>query len=98
MELRAHDILKLVDVAREWYDAGKPYMGVPAPVGHVSCSLRMVVVHEVPSQGLQVLVTGREGEGGSQSGLPVCLLSHEGGGVVTNAIQKTLKVQTSPPY
>ena len=99
VDLRAHDILKLIAIACEWYSAGKPYKGVPTPVGHISCSLRMVMVHETPTRGLEVLVmrggeSVEEGKGvvEGQSQLPVCLLSHEGRGIITSAIQKTLKV------
>ena len=93
VDLRAHDILHLIEVAQKWYDNGKPYSGLPVTVGHVSCSLRVVLVHETMSHDLKVLVSaGDEGERAGQSRLPVCLLSYDGGGVIRSAVRKTLKV------
>ncbi len=49
--LRGRDILPLIKLARGWYmererAGGQPlFTGVPARVGHVSASLRLVAVH-----------------------------------------------------
>ena len=42
--LRAHDCLRVVEVARDWYQQ-RSFTGLPVQVGHVSSSLRLVVVH-----------------------------------------------------
>ena len=45
--LRAYDCLRLVEVARDWYkQKQRPFTGLPVQVGHVSSSLRLVVVHK----------------------------------------------------
>lgn len=92
VELRSHDILELIAIARAWYDNGKPFRGLPAAVGHVSCSLRLVVVYEAPSQSLEVLLnTEKEKEGVSH--LPVCLINRKRGGSINNDIKTTLEVK-----
>lgn len=93
VELRSHDILKLVAIACEWYDNEKPFRGLPAAVGHVSCSLRLVVVHETPSQNLEILVNSEEKEG--VSCLPVCLMNRKRGGSINTLIKTTLEVNLS---
>lgn len=89
--LRARDCLQLIDLGREWYGGGKPCSGVPALVGHVSCSLRLVAVYEEKPRQLQVL-TLKERVG--RSGLPACLMG-QGSAGSTEAVQRTLKVRTS---
>lgn len=62
-------------------------------MGHTSCSLRMVVVHETASHDLKVLVREEERGGVKTTRLPVCLFSHDdGGGIIANTVQKLLKV------
>ena len=64
-------------------------------VGHVSCSLRLVVVRETATGSLEALVGG---VGGGAS-LPVRLFSHEKGhGVVQTAVDNTLKVSLLKNY
>ncbi|CAI8058006.1 8-oxo-dGDP phosphatase NUDT18 [Geodia barretti] len=87
VELRAHDVLKLISIARRWYGGGKPYRGTPVAVGHVSCSLRLVVVRESSTGCLEGLVRG--GEGGPR--LPVSLFTHYHEGGIQAAVTKTLK-------
>ncbi len=84
VELRAGDILPLIRTADEWFK--KPvYYGLPVPVGHVSSSQRMVLVHEARAE-LSVLV-GKELGGSTR--LPVCLF---GGYMLSDNSVKTLKV------
>lgn len=92
VELRCHDILSLIAIAREWYDNGKPFRRLPVAVGHVSCSLRLMVVHETPSHGLEVLLR-RDSETESKSHLPVCLMNYERGGVIATAVKTALEVE-----
>ena len=44
VNLRAQDVLPLIDLARSWYKE-RPFTGLPAQVGHVSTSVRIVAVH-----------------------------------------------------
>ena len=94
VELRAHDVLKLISIARRWYGGGKPYRGTPVAVGHVSCSLRLVVVRESSTGCLEGLVRG--GEGGPR--LPFSLFTHYHEGGIQAAVTKTLKVSNYPHF
>ena len=91
MTLRARDCLQLIALGREWYGSGKLCLGVPALVGHVSCSVRLVVVHERLPRQLQVLTLRETVRGG---GLPAFLMG-QGSSGTTEAVQRTLKVCTS---
>lgn len=89
--MRCHDILSLVEIAREWYDSGRPFRRLPVAVGHVSCSLRLVVVYETPSHSLEVL--RRDSETENQSCLPVFLMNHERGRGIKTAVKTALEVE-----
>ncbi len=72
VQLRAKDILPLVEKAGEWFK--KPlFSGLPVLVGHVSSSQRVVLVHD-GSEELCVLVSK---ESGGSIQLPVCLFSRD---------------------
>lgn len=60
--LRANDILRLIDAGREWNE-GKRFGGLPVEVGHVSSSLRLILVTQDNNQPL-VLVRS-QGQGSS---------------------------------
>ena len=94
VELRVHDVLKLISIARRWYGGGKPYRGTPVAVGHVSCSLRLVVMRESSTGCLEGLVRG--GEGGPR--LPVSLFTHYHERGIQAAVTKTLKVSNYPHF
>lgn len=94
VELRCPDILSLIEIAHEWYDSGRQFRRLPVAIGHVSCSLRLVVVYESPLHDLEVL--RRESETENQSCLPVCLMNCERGGGINTAVKTALKVELVP--
>lgn len=65
--LRAPDILPLIEIGKKWQER-KPFSGLPVNVGHVSVSVRLVVVYctsDADEGQVSVLV--------KESSLPVCV-------------------------
>ena len=86
VKLRAPDIIKLIKIASKWYET-RPYICLPVPVGHVSSSLRLLLVHD-DRRVLRVLVAK---EGGGSTRLPISLCSHQTIGQVL--VDNTIKVR-----
>lgn len=71
VELRAPDILPLIKHSKEWYGS-RPFVGLPSLVGHVSQSLRLVMVHLTDDK---VSVLMKKGGQSTSSVLPVVMCS-----------------------
>ena len=72
VQLRAGDILPLVKLSGEWYKK-RPFVGLPSLVGHVSQSLRLIMILKT-SDSVSVLMRRNKAEG-SSSVLPVVMCS-----------------------
>ena len=90
VNLRARDVCPLIDIGRRWA-GGKKYGGLPVSVGHVSSSLRLVLV---VVDGTELLVLTRAEGGVVSTQLPVMSVSHDIGTGLMVSVQLVSGVWT----
>ena len=72
LQLRARDILPLIETGREWVRRGRKYGGLPVQLGHVCSSLRLILVVRDSAQLLMLVRSDQR----STTNFPVVDLNH----------------------